>query len=269
LKGACFVAEDEFNPQPWRYMDDLDILVKASCLDTAFEAVRALGYTNLTEGYHIDVNVHYPMLVHPSLPAGVEIHERFMRWPIQGLTDNETLLASTSTIESPYGRFLVPDVTMRILYLIANAQLKDNCYRRRIFRLRDAIDFAVLVARDSSEINSVHSMFSKAGKEDEFLTFVHTCEQIFNKSWIASKYYKHSHRHWTEVAFSGLRDPSTLRRYFVQDWIMLAGSIVTNPSRWKTAYWTLVLSEKRNQHIDLLRKQIRFLKWPGAAKPND
>ncbi|MEO4040782.1 nucleotidyltransferase family protein [Hoeflea sp. CAU 1731] len=259
LKGACFIAEEDFKPQYWRFMCDFDFLVDECLLRGCVDALEAGGYRSLQSDYSISIDKHYPLMMKEGWPTGVELHTRCLRWPVQGLLDATELRKNATIMESEVGRFLIPSCNDRIIHLVLHAQLGSNFYRRRVFRLRDAVDFTKLCTSGEPDLDVVHDRFIRAELEDHFLAFVRACEQVTGFSWYPAVKYSKRHSLWAETALKGLEKPETLKVYHIADWMRLGLSVFANPGRWRGAVFSVTNRQRVKRHLERIVRQWRNL----------
>ena len=251
LKGACLMAENDFQPAPWRSMADIDFLVPRDKLGTALEALRALGYRAQTEKYAEKLHAHYPMLKKDGCELGVEVHTRCFRWSTDELLDPERMWERAQTIESSCGPVLVPHINDRIIHLIVHAQIASRRYARRSFLLRDALEFQVLSSRPGADLALIRRMFEKAGYQDEFLAFVRMVDQVMSVQTLETGQYSGLHHQWAADVQSGYEDPTSVQKFHRADVFQGVLSSLFMPSRWTSIIQALV---NPNELRDLLNR---------------
>ena len=139
LKGACWILQNDVQPQPWRYMADIDFLVPQSKLKECVYALEKSGYSAGKHPYAPQLHPHFPLLKKPGLLAGIEVHSRCLRWQHGDLLEPKGMFDRAEKIETRIGKLLIPCPNDRIIHLVAHAQIASHRYRRRIFLLRDAL----------------------------------------------------------------------------------------------------------------------------------
>lgn len=143
LKGAAFLAEDEGGAAGWRFMNDLDLLVRPSELQRAVACVERLGFAAEHEDYDPAREAHYPPLIASSGRFCVEIHTRLFASGDHGI-DVERLRASALSVEAWGASLRVPSPVDRVAHVVTHAQLHNRQYAARRIVLKDVLDLAAL-----------------------------------------------------------------------------------------------------------------------------
>lgn len=81
LKGGAFLAERHFKPCEWRFMSDIDLLVRSTDIQKTISVLVGAGYTNKVEIYRPDEDNHLPGFSAPHRNASVEVHTRVLARP--------------------------------------------------------------------------------------------------------------------------------------------------------------------------------------------
>lgn len=256
LKGACFIGEDGYRPQPWRHMVDLDLLLAPDAsLSGAAEILKQAGYLpKHAEGFYDPaLHNHYPPLSRPDRPVGIELHRRCVREPCGELLEVGGLWQRAAPIDHPLAPALLPSANDRMIHLIVHAQIGSHFYRRRLFHLRDAVDFLLLAQRPDLDLGSVAESFAGAGRRHEFLSFARMAERIWDRQFLPPPSYAPRHDKWVESALKNLADPGNANRYIVYDLLLRSAQTTLRPSRWPI----LIAQLKPDRMRDYLRRLRR------------
>ncbi len=145
LKGAAFLFSrmaDQSNA-PWRFMQDVDLLVPEARLAACVEVLRAQGFVASKATYDPHEEAHYPPLVSPCQTFSVELHTRLF-----GLNDYELpsseIVSEARPAAGTDARLLVPSARHRLMHILAHAQLHNRNYVRRRLVLKDLLDISML-----------------------------------------------------------------------------------------------------------------------------
>ncbi len=137
--GACLVRN--LYPAGWRFMSDIDILVKREDIERASRILYESGYDQVTDG--IEQLHHLPPFSHPGLPGEIELH--WIPYPI-GAPDKELLEQFWSRAEcvSFMGTSaLVPELTDHVWLMLRT----DLVSRATIPRLSDIFEYSLIIDR--------------------------------------------------------------------------------------------------------------------------
>lgn len=153
LKGAAFLASaDAQGPAaPWRFMQDLDLLVPEERLTACVDALHGLGMAESTPAYQPEVEAHYPPLLSPCGTFSVELHTRLFAHGDHGFSAS----AIRNEARPSHGlgeTVLVPTGRHRIGHAVVHAQLHNRNHPRRRLVLKDVLDLTML-AREGYEID--------------------------------------------------------------------------------------------------------------------
>lgn len=143
LKGAAFLAEDPHYAAGWRFMNDLDLLVRPEELEAAVAAVEALGYRPEHREYDPVREAHYPPLIAPNGRFCVEIHTRLFGLDHYGI-DVERLRSDAMALEAWGASLRVPSPVDRVAHAVVHAQLHNRQYAARRIVLKDVLDLGVM-----------------------------------------------------------------------------------------------------------------------------
>lgn len=147
LKGAAVLAQDRA-PAAWRDMIDLDLLIRPDALAPAVKALLAEGWTGDTAAFSARTDYHFPALFPPGdAPATVELHLR-LGWDKGGPLAPEALFAAA--VPSAIAGLQLLSPAHRIAHLVQHAQIADRRFARGTARLRDALDWRMLMARPNA-----------------------------------------------------------------------------------------------------------------------
>src|SRR5215204_729869 len=76
LKGGAFIAENNFAPSEWRFMSDIDILVRPNEINETISVLSRAGYSNDPEIYRPEHDNHLPGFFSPDSSATIDVHTR-------------------------------------------------------------------------------------------------------------------------------------------------------------------------------------------------
>jgi hypothetical protein len=162
LKGAAFLAtaETAAAPAPWRFMQDLDLLVPEDRLDDAVKELRRLGFVAGTPDYDPSLEAHYPPLIAPCGTYSVELHTRLFALDDYSLAPADVRAQSIPAVTSP--RIRVPASHHRLMHILAHTQMHNRNFARGRLVLKDVLDLAKLRKSDGGplELSSAPALFS-------------------------------------------------------------------------------------------------------------
>ena len=149
LKGAAYLVEGVYSDPGRRYLCDLDVLVPASRLEEAAEALEREGYRPDTDDTMARFRHHYPQLQRPlaanGLPgAPVDLHHSPGQGVSQRLLSGEEILRDARLVEWRGVRVRIPSPEHLVVHLILHSQIHHS-YSERIWPpLRAIEDLAML-----------------------------------------------------------------------------------------------------------------------------
>ena len=256
LKGAAFLTEDRENAAPWRFFGDLDLLVSENDLHGAVSALKSLGYIANQTAYHPHHHRHYPFLRHPDGESGFDVHTRLAGFHQTILLDPDEFLGTAEQPPASSWDILIPSETDRLAHLIVNAQVLDYRYERRLFRLRDVLDFANLMGRTGTDLAEIRQRFEKYGKADALDAYLVTMDRVLG--------YGHAERprpakaiRWANQAERVIRNPRRARIHILRHWMrMLLAQLV---DRRKRQFLIARLADPR-QREEFLGKRVSYIR---------
>jgi hypothetical protein len=170
LKGGAFIAEGHFAPSKWRFMSDIDILVRSADVEMTISTLSRTGYTNKPEIYRADEDNHLPGFFSPHRTAVVEVHTSLLARPTKLPLGTEQVFERAKMIDARGLRAFVPDVNDRLMHLIAHGSVEGHQFRRRHVILRECLDFYHLA--DRVNLKGVEVSFIEAGLSSEYFSFL-------------------------------------------------------------------------------------------------
>jgi len=231
MKGGAFLATDRSDAASWRFFGDLDFLVPPNRLDAAVSALKAIGYVESRSVYHPGFHRHYPFLSHPSGETGIDLHTRAAGVDQSVLLDPERFFADAQTVTEGGSPILIPAPTDRLAHLIVNAQVLDYRYQRRLFRLRDVLDFAWLNTRHEINMDDIRGRFESHGSVKALLAYLAMMGEILGPAYQPPSDAA-GEAGWVRAAQRVIRQPSRARLHLVRHWLnMLVGQLFDGPQR--------------------------------------
>lgn len=143
LKGAAFLADDAEAIAGWRFMSDLDLLVRPEELAQAVAIAEAAGFRSLAHAYEPETQAHFPPLLSPCGAFTLELHTRLFGLGDYGIDIERLRAASVPAPAMPDG-LRVPAARDRILHAVMHAQLHNRNLAARRLVLKDVLDLAML-----------------------------------------------------------------------------------------------------------------------------
>lgn len=187
LKGGAALAMDLYQDPGMRFMWDLDLLVPEDQLELSAAALKAAGYevplkyrsmAATTTGHH------YPVLVRPGDPAGVELHRSVMRSG-GGLLDSGAIWREAR----PYGGCrlaggvaVVMSPTDEVIYCFAHSELlHTQHHRHERIDIRHLQQFAFLICRYRDEVDwkRLENLIHHPAFGQVFVRYIYLAEQLF------------------------------------------------------------------------------------------
>ena len=227
LKGAAFLTEDRMDAVPWRFFGDLDLLVTENDLPGAISALQSLGYIANQTAYHPLHHRHYPFLRHPDGESGIDVHTRLAGFQQTTLLDPDDFFRTAVEAPASSSVMLIPSETNRLAHLIVNAQVLDYRYERRLFRLRDVLDFANLTGRTGVDLAGIRRRFETNGKADAMDAYLVTMDRVLRDGHAGERPSTKANR-WANQAEQVICNPRKARIHILKHWIMMATAQVFN-----------------------------------------
>jgi hypothetical protein len=148
LKGATWLFDAEAPPKADRMMLGIDLLVAASDIEPAVNALITAGYRKARSDNVEAGNLHEPPLLPPEGEACVKIH--------RDLSHRVDLLRARAVIDAASQiapGLLLPALQHRILHNVIHSQIENGDRAGGVLNLRDTLDLARLVARCRPEFD--------------------------------------------------------------------------------------------------------------------
>ena len=221
LKGAAFLTEDRENAAPWRFFGDLDLLVRDNDLPGAVSILQSLGYIANQTAYYPHYHRHYPFLRHPDGDSGFDVHTRLAGFHQTTFLDPDEFLKTAVNRPASSSGILIPSETNRLAHLIVNAQVLDYRYERRLFRLRDVLDFANLTGRTGVDLAGIRRRFETNGKADAMDAYLVTMDRVLRDGHAGERPSAKANR-WANQAEQVICNPRKARIHILKHWIMMA-----------------------------------------------
>ncbi len=231
LKGAANLADQGLEPQPWRQMADLDILVARDAIVPVARLLGEAGYRTDGRPYDERLNPHLPAFGHADKPALVEVHSRLLRYREGDLLDPLSVLGGAVARDTGVGMFLVPSREDRIVHLIAHAQIGSHRHARRQFAMRDALELAYLTGSDKDVIARVLSRFEETGRGAACIAYLAMASLVMDRPFIAPERWTPAALRWTLAVIDGWRNPGRQSAWVILDWIAEIGRTLGSPEK--------------------------------------
>jgi hypothetical protein len=231
LKGAANLADQRLEPQPWRQMADLDLLVSHDALVAVTDRMERAGYRAGNRPYEERLNPHLPAFSHPDKPAIVEVHSRLLRYREGGLLEPGGVMARAVSRETPNGTFFVPSRADRIVHLIAHAQIGSHRHARRQFVMRDALELVYLAGDDETSVAEAVARFDDVGRGSSCIAFLAVASLIMERNFVAPDRSTAAAERWAKSVFSGWNKPGQRNAWIVLDWISEIGRTLISPEK--------------------------------------
>lgn len=220
VKGGAFLLEDRAEAAPWRFFGDLDLLVPEKRLPDCVAALKSIGYIDPGSAYHPAYHRHYPFLKHPGGQTGIDLHTRLAGLDQSVLLDPEGIFERAQSVAIAGGEVLIPSATDRMAHLITNAQVLDYRYERRLFRLRDTLDFAQLIMRDEVDMVDVRRRFEAYGRPEAFFAYLGAMGQVLGSLYSAPQEAA-AEAWWLCSAMRIIEDPRRARSHLIRHWLRM------------------------------------------------
>lgn len=255
LKGGAHLAEADFAPEIWRPMVDFDLLVLSGDLARAADLIEGLGYTPYNEIYDAAVDHHLPAYVRADDYASVEVHDSLSWVRCPAALDVDAVWRDAIRLESRCGSVWIPSPMHRAAHLVVHSQIADHNHNRRELRLRDVIDWRLLVRSGGVDLGALERRFSADGYGEEFRAFASLMCEIWEDAdapaWCAA--YAARNR----TILRGLADPGSLRKYLVADVARIVVGSLLDRNRFRRLMASLTDPERRKMKIARLVAGLR------------
>jgi hypothetical protein len=255
LKGGAHLAVEDFAPELWRPMVDFDLLVREIDLARAATLIEGLGYAPFNEIYDAAVDHHLPPYVRARDYASVEVHGSLSWVRCPAALSPEAVWRDAVRVESRFGPVLVPSPMHRAAHLVVHSQIADHNHDRREIRLRDVIDWRLLLKGGDVDLNVLERQFASDGYGEEFRAFASLMCQIWRDAsppdWSAG--YARRNR----TILRGLAEPRSLRKYLMIDVARIVLGSFLQRNRFRRLVASLTDSERRRMKIARLLAGLR------------
>jgi hypothetical protein len=248
MKGGAFLLEDRENAAAWRFFGDMDFMVPEDRLADGVAVLKELGYQDPGRAYHPEFQRHYPFLNHPEGTSGIDLHTRPAGLDQSALLDAGHYFAHAETIELPDGQVMVPSPTDRMAHLIVNAQILDYRYKRRLFRLRDVLDFSRLVQRNEVDMNEIWKRFEAYGQVRPLMAYLAAMGRVLGPCYRAPEESAGEHG-WMDAAARVIQDPRRARIHVIRHWFQMLYETLSDGARRRHLFRRLVDREQRAEFI--------------------
>jgi hypothetical protein len=252
MKGGAFLLEDRTGCAAWRFFGDLDFLVPEDRLDDSVAALKSLGYADRGSVYHPKFHRHYPFLAHPGGETGIDLHTRVAGLHQTALLDPKRFFADAQTVSLAQGEILIPSSTNRLAHLIVNAQILDYRYQRRLFRLRDVLDFSRLAEREDTDIEEIRRRFAAYGSTRPLHAYLAMMGEVLGPAYRPPPEAAGEIR-WIKAARRVIQDPRRAKPYLLGHWMrMLVEKLADAPQRRHLIERLL----DRNQRAEFIERRL-------------
>jgi hypothetical protein len=248
VKGGAFLLEDRHGGAPWRFFGDLDLLVPEQHLMDGVAALKAIGYVDPGRAYHPAHHRHYPFLSHPGGQTGIDLHTRLAGVNQSVLLDPGRIFDRASRIAVPGGEVLIPCATDRMAHLIANAQILDYRYERRLFRLRDTLDFARLLRRGDLDMGEIRQRFEAYGRSKPLLAYLGAMGNVLGSIYRAPPEAA-AEAWWLRSASRIIEEPRRARFHVIRHWLRMLAETLSDSSKRRLLFTRLLDPEQRAEFV--------------------
>ena len=143
LKGALALARPVFPDPGARYMDDLDLLIRADDLPRATEVLTSLGYEARPWRFNdFSGPAHDLPFFGLGRPGPVELHVELGRTTVAGVLPSAALWQRTEPLELDGCRLWAPWPAHQVLHNVLHAQVHDRAHAVGALPLRDLYSLA-------------------------------------------------------------------------------------------------------------------------------
>ncbi len=143
LKGAALLVDNPDAPAPaWRFMNDIDLLVPATMLQSCVRVIKSLGYVAGSENYDAR-KAHYPPFTSPCGRFSVELHTRLFDLHDFGLPTVDIWREATPRTLGT-ATVMRPCWQHRVAHTLLHAQLHNRNVATQRLVLKDVTDLKYL-----------------------------------------------------------------------------------------------------------------------------
>lgn len=248
VKGGAFLLEDRRGGASWRFFGDLDLLVPEDRLMDGVAALKAIGYVDPDRAYHAAHHRHYPFLSHPGGQTGIDLHTRLAGVNQSVLLDPEKIFDRAVDASVPGAAVLIPCATDRMAHLITNAQILDYRYERRLFRLRDTLDFARLIRRDDVDMAEIRQRFKAYGRSTPLLAYLGAMGAVLEPIYSAPPEAA-AEAWWLRSASRIIEEPRRARFHVIRHWLRMLAETLSDGSKRRLLFTRLLDPAQRAEFI--------------------
>jgi hypothetical protein len=249
LKGAAYLVEEIYRDPGCRYLCDLDLLIPASQLGVAAEALEREGYQPDTSDRMASFRHHYPQLQRPqgsdgSGGAPVDLHHSVGQDLSRRLLGGDEILRDSRRVEWRGVRIRIPSPEHLVTHLILHSQIHHS-YSERIWPpLRAMQDLAMLNRHFGRGLDwrSVRERFSVHGEDSTLSLHLLQVNRTLGmplpftieQGWIGRARWKRRQalNRWPALRFI---DPAYLGLSTLSRRVRLLRSVFVVPGGWKHA----------------------------------
>ena len=227
LKGGAFLAERHFAPSEWRFMSDIDVLVRSTDIEMTSSVLSRAGYFNKAEIYRPNEDNHLPGFSAPHRNCTVEVHTRLVARPTRLPLGTEQVFERAKMIDALGLRAFVPCDNDRLVHLIAHGAAEGHQFRRRHVVLRECLDFYYLA--DRVDLAKVEATFIEAKLSSEYFSFLAIMEFLLKRPHSAetTRYLG-----WVRQTLRALASPRRQVYWITLDTLRHVATLLSTRSGW-------------------------------------
>lgn len=248
VKGGAFLLEERTNAAAWRFFGDLDLMVSEDRLFQAVAVLKTLGYVESDLVYHPKFHRHYPFLSHPSGQTGIDLHTRAAGLDQSVLLDPDRFFSNGVTISTGGAEIMIPGSTDRLAHLIVNAQILDYRYQRRLFRLRDVLDFARLIIRPETDMDEIRDRFEAYGKMKPLLAYLALMGDVLGSHYQPPEDASGEVK-WVRAVRKVMQNPARAKIYLVHHWFQMLAVQLGDSNQRRHLFQRLADPDQRAEFI--------------------
>src|SRR4030042_407435 len=165
LKGGATLFSGIYPSEGWRMMNDLDLLVPSSKVETCIRILTDAGYrpmkgVNLPETHH-----HFLPLVHADYKTRIELHKDPIEAPYRFILGTKEIWEKSACLDQLGVCFHIPHPQHCVLHNVIHHQLSNKGYMKKKVWLYQMLDFVLLRKTLDSKIDwcDIKDRFERAG----------------------------------------------------------------------------------------------------------
>jgi hypothetical protein len=148
LKGAIRLVDGLYPDPGWRFMRDIDLLIRRDRLGQGVACLESLGYRSTCEATELPAkHRHLPPLYRSGAVAVVELHTELLDTP--AVLPAERVLARSRPVDLDGARVRVPDSADQLLHLVGHDRFDGDLRSSGLFVLRNVFETALLCQDES------------------------------------------------------------------------------------------------------------------------